>query len=70
MTERNKTSYKFGYEKRDKKLGNNIPGPGQYHIPCSLVDVPRYLTAGSGFNDTMRYIWEEKDNKQISYNLF
>ena len=49
-------SYRFGTEARDRKLTNPTPGPGQYHIPSSIVDVPRYLTTGGGFNASYRYI--------------
>jgi hypothetical protein len=52
----NAPSYKFGNQIRDKRLVNNTPGPGQYHIPYSMMDVPRYLTGGSGLNEQMRYI--------------
>jgi len=55
-TERTMPSYKFGSEARDKKSANATPGPGQYHIPSSMVDVPRYLTTGGGFNNSFRYI--------------
>jgi hypothetical protein len=55
-TEKTKPSYKFGSEARDKKTANVTPGPGQYHIPSSMVDVPRYLTTGGGFKDSFRYI--------------
>ena len=56
INEKTQPSFKFGTEKRDKKHENYVPGPGQYHIPCSLVDVPRYLSTGGGFNNSMRYI--------------
>ena len=49
-------SYKFGSEARDRKMTNYTPGPGQYHIPSSMIDVPRYLTTGGGFNASYRYI--------------
>ena len=49
-------SYKFGSEIRDKKSNNATPGPGQYHIPSTMVDVPSYLTTGGGFSNTYRYI--------------
>jgi len=49
-------SFKFGNETRDKKTNNNTPGPGHYQIPSSMVDVPRYLTTGGGFNNSFRYI--------------
>ena len=48
--------YKFGNEKRSFYKTSDVPGPGQYRIPCSISDVPRYLTAGAGFNETYRKI--------------
>lgn len=52
----NAPSYKFGSQTRDKRINSATPGPGQYHIPYSMMDVPRYLTTGGGFNGQMRYI--------------
>ena len=49
-------SYKFGSQSRDRKNTNITPGPGQYHIPYTMMDVPRYLSTGGGFNDQFRYI--------------
>ena len=49
-------SYKFGCQSRDRKNTNITPGPGQYHIPYTMMDVPRYLSTGGGFNDQFRYI--------------
>jgi len=56
MTEGAIPSHKFGKESKNKKTNNFTPGPGQYHIPSSMVDVPRYLTTGGGFNNSFRYI--------------
>jgi hypothetical protein len=50
------TAFKFGTEKRDKKVKEMTPGPGQYYIPCSMVDVPKYLTNSAGFNAQFRYV--------------
>lgn len=49
-------SYRFGSQSRDKKNQNITPGPGQYHIPYTMMDVPRYLATGGGFNNQFRYI--------------
>lgn len=56
ITERTIPTFKFGTELRDKRHDNLTPGPGQYHIPYSMMDVPRYLTTGGGFNNSFRYI--------------
>jgi len=48
--------YRFGTQKRSHYNTNGVPGPGQYSIPCSIGDVPKYLTVGGGFNDTYRKI--------------
>jgi len=47
---------RFGTEKRAESAKGGNPGPGQYHIPCSFMDVPRYLTVGGGFHEEYRYI--------------
>jgi hypothetical protein len=47
---------KFGTERRDKKGKELTPGPGHYYIPCSMVDVPKYLTTGGGFSTQFRYV--------------
>lgn len=36
-------SYGFGTGKRNSGNKRSEPGPGHYHIPCKVVDVPRYL---------------------------
>lgn len=49
--------YKFGTEKRIVYGRENTPGPGQYHIPCTIADVPKYQTYSStGFKDEFRFI--------------
>jgi hypothetical protein len=47
--------YSFGTERRDKVQTNSTPGPGHYHIPCSMVDVPRYLM-NQTFDSRFKYI--------------
>ena len=42
-------SNKFGKEKRNDNLKNDTPGPGQYRIPCSFRDVPRYISSAGNF---------------------
>ena len=34
--------YRFGKQKRGFIKNNDFPGPGQYHIPCAIVDVNDY----------------------------
>lgn len=46
----------FGTSKRDGFKSNFTPGPGQYHIPCSIVDVPNYMTYSGSFQKEFRYI--------------
>lgn len=48
--------YMFGKEKRIDLKNSFTPGPGQYHIPCSIVDVPKYQTFTSGFQQEYRFI--------------
>lgn len=48
--------YGFGSSKRSDRGKENVPGPGQYHIPCKFADVPRYLTAGGKFEENYRFI--------------
>ena len=55
-TDRSGSAIKFGTEKRDKRTTNDTPGPGHYHIACSMVDVPKYLMSGGNFDPRFRYI--------------
>ena len=48
--------YSFGLDRKHKRNKSEIPGPGQYHIPCSIVDVPKYLATNGNFNKEFRYI--------------
>jgi hypothetical protein len=49
-------AFRFGSSKRDGDKNSFVPGPGAYHIPCSMVDVAGYQTSGAGFNPVFRYI--------------
>jgi len=48
--------YRFGNEKRSFYRTNEIPGPGQYSVPCSIGDVPKYASVGGSFNEAYRKI--------------
>lgn len=38
---------KFALAKRDKGSMSDAPGPGTYHIPCSISNMPDYTQARS-----------------------
>jgi hypothetical protein len=40
-----KSSEKYSFGKGGKKnfKESGLPGPGQYHIPCSIRDVPAFV---------------------------
>jgi hypothetical protein len=46
--------YQFSHDKRTKDDLSGNPGPGQYYIPCSVVDVPRYL--GGTFEEKFKWV--------------
>ena len=52
----NGPQYIFGREKRGDDLKSDVPGPGQYHIPCSMVDVNDYTRSSGGFDSKFKYI--------------
>ena len=35
---------------------SDTPGPGQYHIPCAIVDVNDYTRESGKFDPNFRYI--------------
>ena len=35
---------------------NTSPGPGNYKIPCSFQDVPKYLTTTGNFTEEFKYV--------------
>ena len=48
--------FKFGTGKRGTELKNDVPGPGQYHIPCSIIDINDYTREAGKFDPQYRYI--------------
>ena len=48
--------YGFGTEKRGYVRKSDTPGPGQYHIPCAIVDVNDYTREQGKFDPHFRYI--------------
>ncbi len=53
---RTSNGFKFGQDDKNKPVKSDTPGPGQYHIPCSIVDIPRYMNSGGKFQEEFRYI--------------
>lgn len=47
--------FKFGTEKKGFTIKNDTPGPGQYKIPCSMVDVASY-SRSHGFEPIYKFI--------------
>ena len=52
----NAPKYGFGKEKRYKDKFNDNPGPGSYHIPCSIVEVNNYTREQGVFDDNFKFI--------------
>lgn len=48
--------YRFGKQKRLKGYEKDTPGPGQYHIPCSMVDVAEYTREKGSFEEKYKFI--------------
>lgn len=48
--------YKFGTQKRGYVQASETPGPGQYHIPCSIVDVNEYTRDAGKFDPHYKFI--------------
>ena len=51
-----KPKYGFGTGKRYKDKYNDNPGPGSYHIPCSMIEINDYTREQGKFEDKYRYI--------------
>ena len=51
-----KPKYGFGTQKRYKDKFNDNPGPGTYHIPCSIVEVNDYTRRQGSFDDKYKKI--------------
>ena len=52
----NKNKFTFGKEKKGELIDNGVPGPGYYHIPCSIIDVNDYTREQGKFDPYFRYI--------------
>ena len=52
----NKPKYGFGTQKRYKDKFNDNPGPGTYHIPCSIIEVNEYTRNQGVFDENYKYI--------------
>ena len=48
--------YGFGTQKRYKDKYNDNPGPGSYHIPCSIIEVNNYTREQGVFDDNFKFI--------------
>ena len=48
--------YGFGSAKRYKDKYNDNPGPGSYHIPCSIVEVNNYTREQGVFDENFKFI--------------
>jgi len=49
--------FKFSTDAKYKNIKKNIPGPGQYRIPTSIVDVPnRYIATGGKFMEEFKFV--------------
>jgi hypothetical protein len=53
---RDAPKYKFGTQKRGYVQKSDVPGPGQYHIPCSIVDVNGYTRESGKFDLNYKFI--------------
>ena len=52
----NAPKYGFGTQKRYKDKFDDNPGPGSYHIPCSIVEVNNYTREQGVFNENFKFI--------------
>jgi len=52
----NSPKYGFGTEKKYNNKYNDNPGPGSYHIPCSIVEVNSYTREQGVFDDNFKFI--------------
>ena len=52
----NSPKYGFGTQQKYNDRYNNNPGPGSYHIPCSIVDVNSYTREQGVFDDNFKFI--------------
>lgn len=49
---------KYGFSKNQKLVAEFTPGPGpaDYHIPCSIRDVPEFVRKKGNFNKDFTFI--------------
>ena len=52
----NAPKYAFGRQKRYKDKYNDNPGPGSYHIPCSIIEVNNYTRDQGIFDEKFKFI--------------
>lgn len=52
----NSQSFVFNKQNRFQNKNDQKPGPGQYHIPCSIRDVNDYSVIGGNFDMKFKYI--------------
>ena len=48
--------FKFGTGKRNDEKPNDVPGPGSYRIPCSIVDLNDYTREQGDWEPEYRYV--------------
>jgi hypothetical protein len=48
--------YGFGTQKKYKDISNDYPGPGSYHIPCSIVEINDYTRRQGNFDRNFKFI--------------
>ena len=48
--------YQFGTEKKYRNKYNDSPGPGTYHIPCSIVEINNYTREQGVFDNNFKFI--------------
>ena len=48
--------YGFGTQKRYEDKYEDNPGPGSYHIPCSIVEVNDYTRVKGNFDNNFKFI--------------
>lgn len=53
---KSEAKYSFGKDKKFKGQNNETPGPGQYKIPCSIVDVNEYTRAVGKYDSTYKFV--------------
>lgn len=46
----------IGRQKRSNENVNSLPGPADYHIPCSIRDLPKFVRVKGAFNEEYTYI--------------